>query len=401
MIKNIAFSNYRLFSAKQNMRLAPITVILGKNNIGKSAILKLPLLLQSALAGSTSNAFDKTGENGIVLCDEYRDVVYGKANKSVSLNLEADNGACLDVSFIVDKSDEGEWKTIIEKWSIESRNDKLSICWNYNLSKYVEEGNGNEVIFSGIVPQNTTRQEWVLTMLQAFNIHADYIGPVRHKMAREFRLQPLSKGLFSGNNGELNYSYLVKDHLTVQRELFQEVTSWYETNFDGWTLGVDKTRDPLYSLTMTAGGMRNNLQDTGEGIIQSLPVITAICRDYGEPTLLELEEPGTHLHPAAQGPLAELLARRSISDQTKRYLIETHSLNFILRLRALVAMGVLPLDYVELYYVEYDREQCASNLKSVGLRADGSVASWPKDVFNEAFQEALKIRNAQLNQHRP
>ena len=382
------------------MRIAPITVVFGKNNTGKSAILKLPLLLQSALEDSLKNVFSKTSINDVVLCDEYRDVVYGKANKSVKLNLTSDEGNQLDFSFIVDKSESGEWHTIIETWKLTTRDFCMTIKWDYDQSKYIEEGSNHEIVFRGIIPQNSSKQEMIPDIIHGFYMLTDYIGPIRtSEMKREFRLDAEGVKLYSGKDGRLNYTYLVKDHLSANSKYFNKVSEWYNNNFEGWKLGVDKSRDPVYSLTMTLGSMKNNLLDMGEGIVQSLPVIIAICRDYGCPTLLELEEPGTHLHPAAQGPLAELVAEEVLATPSKKYLIETHSLNFILRLRSLVASGKLPLEAVELYYVEFDKDNSSSCLKSVGLKADGSVERWPEGVFKEAFQEALNIRNAQIKRN--
>lgn len=397
MIRNIIFSNYRLFSSQQSMRLAPITVVFGKNNIGKSAILKLPLLIQSALHEQSPNVFSKTTINEIILCDEFRDVVYGKANKKVQLSISSDDSSLLQFGFIVDKDLTGEWYTIIESWKLISDDFTLNIKWDYDQSKYFEEGSTREIQFQGIKPLNCTEQDRVSDILLHFHQLTDYIGPIRTvDMKREFRLSPIGDKPYSGKDGILNYTYLVKSHLSVERPLFDKVTKWYQKNFDGWKLGVDKSRDPLYSLTMTLGNMKNDLQDMGEGIVQSLPIVTAVCRDYGFPTLLELEEPGTHLHPAAQGPLAELIVSEILDNPSKKFLIETHSLNFILRLRSLVASGKLPLENVELYYVEFDKENSTSCLKSAGLKADGSVTSWPENVFKEAFQEVLNIRKAQI-----
>ena len=64
-----------------------------------------------------------------------------------------------------------------------------------------------------------------------------------------------------------------------------------------------------------------------------------------------------------------------------------------------MASGRLPLDAVELYYVDFDKENSSSNLRSVGLKDDGSVSNWPEGVFKEAFMETLNIRNAQIKRN--
>ncbi|MBK9565149.1 MAG: hypothetical protein IPO37_08205 [Saprospiraceae bacterium] len=64
-----------------------------------------------------------------------------------------------------------------------------------------------------------------------------------------------------------------------------------------------------------------------------------------------VEEPETHLHPAAHGDLAERFVDSFIEDSNKRYLIETHSQNFVLRLRRLIAeKKIKPFD-IALYYI--------------------------------------------------
>ena len=69
--------------------------------------------------------------------------------------------------------------------------------------------------------------------------------------------------------------------------------------------------------------------------------------------MISIEEPELHLHPAAHGNLAELFVE-SLTDTNKNYFIETHSQNFILRLRALVAEGKINCEDLAIYYVDYD-----------------------------------------------
>ena len=55
MINKISFKNYKLFKEKQTLELKPITILIGKNNSGKSAVLKLPVLITSGLEGEGVN----------------------------------------------------------------------------------------------------------------------------------------------------------------------------------------------------------------------------------------------------------------------------------------------------------------------------------------------------------
>lgn len=126
-----------------------------------------------------------------------------------------------------------------------------------------------------------------------------------------------------------------------------------------------------------------------------MPIVIRACRTCPEPTLIILEEPETHLHPAAHGNLAQLIAESTKNDSNKSYLIETHSINFIMRIRRMIAEGLLSVADVSMYYIEYDTETSSSNLRLVDVREDGSVSYWPKGVFEETLQETIAIKKAQ------
>jgi predicted ATPase len=116
-----------------------------------------------------------------------------------------------------------------------------------------------------------------------------------------------------------------------------------------------------------------------------------------ESNLIIIEEPETHLHPAAHGNLAERFVDSYLEDKNRSYLIETHSQNFVLRMRRLVAEGKMKPEQIAIYYVDFDYEQNISNLEDIVVHEDGSVEKWPEGVFGEAVIEARAIMNANIN----
>ena len=62
MINKISFKNYKLFKEKQTLELKPITILIGKNNSGKSAVLKLPTLIEGSLSGEFTQPFENEYE---------------------------------------------------------------------------------------------------------------------------------------------------------------------------------------------------------------------------------------------------------------------------------------------------------------------------------------------------
>lgn len=384
MIKEIQFQKYRIFSDSQNLEMAPITVIFGKNNVGKSAILRLPLLIRNAFDCTTDEVLLPLLPDNTVLFDDPRDLVYGKANHAVEFSIRSEVGTELKFSFFVENEDFGP-KIHLEEWSL-----VLNTTNVVNVHR-VENGNmmtekGELMHFAGISPVDNVS---LLNRLLDFDQDVFYLKAVRELPQRDFRIYGTNN-----NIGSMSfYNALIRDALELQHPLLDNVSKWYEKNFDGWKVTVDKHRAPVFSIVLDNDVVKNNVLDTGMGIVQSLPIVISAYRTYERPSLIILEEPETHLHPAAHGELSQLLAEQA--NQNKRFLIETHSQNFIMRLRCMVAEGSLNLNDVALYYVDYNVEKRKSVLIRIGIDEEGNVENWPEGVFSDALEEALKLRRAQ------
>ena len=172
MIHTIEFTNYRIFSSPQRLRLAPLTVIFGKNNTGKSAILKLPLLIESALNGNSKEVFTKK-VNDVRICEDFRDVVFGKANKAVKIKAINTEGDSIEFSFYVDPTNLNQ-QTQIESWSItSSKGECLTInCGEDNI---LRSESGSIITFDGIIPRDERLKNQIAGILNKFKFSVDYL----------------------------------------------------------------------------------------------------------------------------------------------------------------------------------------------------------------------------------
>ena len=160
---------------------------------------------------------------------------------------------------------------------------------------------------------------------------------------------------------------------------------------------VGNSRSPVYTIELKNDSLPgNNILDTGFGIQQSLPIVIAAYRDYNNPTLVIIEEPETHLNSSAHAEIGQLLAKAAVANRDKRFLVETHSLNLMIRLRTLIAKGELSKEDVALYFVDYDEVKSNSQLREVTVKENGEVENWPEHMFKETLSEALALRNAQM-----
>lgn len=380
MYKKILFERYKIFKTPQELCLKPITILFGKNNSGKSSILTLPQLISNSFNANGVEVVDRDFRQK-ELFSEYKDLIYGRANRAIQISLSNDADQ-LSYSFFID--DTKDVKSHLETWCL-SENNVLIYQWTDD--KFDDTSN----LFSGIVPLKAP--ENIKQKVTSLDYFIDYIGNIRHIVERDMRIGTLSE--YSGWSGEKGYDYLLKDSLTTSRDLIEKVSKWYERTFPGWKLDVDASTQPVYHVILDNGELSINIADAGFGIRQSLPIVIRANRSCVRPTLIILEEPEAHLHPAAHGNLGELLVDSILEDVNKSYLVETHSFNFILRIRALIAQRKITPDKVALYYVDYNAEDKSSNLQNVLIDEEGNVDSWPQGVFEETYDEVVNIRKNQ------
>lgn len=349
MIAKIEFENYRIFKRRQTLEIRPITIIFGKNNSGKSALLKLPSLIDSICKKRSVEGFE-TEINNVPLCEQYHDLIY---NRRSSLDLK-----------------------------IGFENDQRKTTLDF----YVDDN--NKCVANDSCSHN----------FENINFDVDYIGHIRYQNPPlDLRKVP-NLSPFTGIDGANAYQHLIYESEDANSTLCQDVSDWYEANFDNKGILVDKIL-PTYRVLMrdvNSELLKESIRGCGTGIEQSLPIVVRACRKAEKDTLVVIEEPESHLHPSAHGALSELIANSAKKDKNKRYLIETHSKSFILRLRRMIAEENLEKESVALYFVEYDVREESSTLKEILISEDGSVDWWPNGIFEEDMEDILVLARKQL-----
>lgn len=366
MINKITFKNFKLFKQKQTLELRPITILIGKNNTGKSAILKLPVLISSCMEGMPINwklSVGNDSNNFIELGSDFKDLVYNK-NETGAIEL----GVFSDTNFI-----------------------DVAINKQYGILEYKLNGVDIEI------PPTINGFLIAGKPIENLSLNLDYLGAVRiePESVYSYSAEKVEKIGVTGKNA---YPLLIQDFIATEG-LVNKVSDWYKLNFEGWDLKVldsKTTTETNYEIAISNSNINAiNIKQTGQGIHQVLPLIIRSFMNILEKTLIIIEEPETHLHPAAHGSLAERFVDSYLDDKNRNYLIETHSQNFVLRMRRLVAEGKINPDDLAIYYVDFDENE--SLLTEIKVDELGGVESWPIGIFGETSIETRAIYNAQLN----
>ncbi|HNF28055.1 MAG TPA: DUF3696 domain-containing protein [Leptospiraceae bacterium] len=367
MINKISFKNYKLFRTLQEMELRPMTVLIGKNSSGKSAIAKLFTLIEGSLSGSFNEAF-RLINGGVELGAEFKDLIHERKYGQLDFVISSDSESLETkiITFERHPPEIAEWK--YHKGAASTELDGTSVFKGFNSKDYPFE---------------------------SISLNTDYIGPFRQLPERVY--SSLNDSEKIGIYGENAYPILIKDGLTREKKLLSKVSQKYSENFEGWGLQINEDKTPYYQIELTRGNLHINIKDVGQGMSQALPLVVRAFMPTAEETLIIIEQPELHLHPGAHGNLAQIFAE-SLEDKNKRYLIETHSQNFVLRLRRLAAEGKLKREDLIIYYVDFDEEKNESSLKKIEVNSKGQVDFWPEGVFSETLDETIAIRTAQLKE---
>ena len=134
-------------------------------------------------------------------------------------------------------------------------------------------------------------------------------------------------------------------------------------------------------------GVISNLIDVGYGASQVIPILRAILSPSRGP--LFVEQPEIHLHPGAQGAIAEILCEVS---RDRQVIIETHSVHMINRARILVAEGKMDPSNVTINFISRSKE--GSAVHSIPLLGNGDFATeWPSGYgfFDERYQDTMRL----------
>lgn len=431
-LTSIRLCNFKCFEDSGEIPLAPLTVIFGRNNTGKSSILQSLFLFRQTLDSPEHRArFNIAGP--LYVAGGYSDIVYRHAKKrrmEFEFGVQANElSAIVAFKFSSDEPNQPRLLSLRihnpDQWSIEFRNDESRP--ERDLFRSFENGEetgeeGGEGYFNfprgyflpiiGELPgeENKTRNRvrWfarcILDSLQKEVERFRAVGAFRQLPNRLYEYQGKTPEVVDlvGKNA---INALIDDTRNNSR-LLENLNQWIEKT------GHIRVRPPrpisrtakLYDLIVedAISGTSASLVDSGSGVGQALPVFIEGLRTPSEALFL-VQEPETHLHPDAVLAMADFLI--SIVRSGRRVIVETHSEQILLRIRHRIAGArtngakklVLSPDEVSLIYVNKPPKG-PSTATRLNIDKLGQIPDWPRDFMEETSEERLAIMEAMVGQ---
>jgi hypothetical protein len=135
-------------------------------------------------------------------------------------------------------------------------------------------------------------------------------------------------------------------------------------------------------------------RDVGIGISQVLPVLVNAYAEHN--SIIAIEQPEIHLHPALQAELGDVFIRSALGESRNTFLLETHSEHLILRIMRRMRdtvdgelpdgmPPVRPEDVAVLYVQPHG---AASVVRVLELNEEGKLLDpWPGGFFEDRYTE--------------
>lgn len=363
-LTHLTVESYKAFDEPVELDLAPLTIVLGRNNAGKSALVRAPLLATSGFSIQARSPFD-VSLRGQSLGRSLQDCAFDQRLTGLTLGVQV-NGIRV----------------------------RLAAYEQDGVQRIVEASVGDEVF-----PHQPTWPE-----VRDAICHHDVLRGLGERIGwlsdeRTIRPGPADAVVPErlGPDGSGTLAWLHHARRSNRRAGLDALSTWLRDHM-GLALEVRHANGQLECFVRPHNTSAElHPSQVGSGFRQILPVLVALFVYPSEKPapLLVIEHPELHLHPGLHGDVGELLVERARDADGTRLLVESHSDALLLRVRALIAEARISKDDVAVYFVE--QAQRGSWVRRIVLDQTGTPDWWPHGVFAEPTAEFRRIRRALAN----
>ncbi len=442
------WKNFKNFKDTGWIKIKPITIILGPNNVGKTNFIAPFLLMNQTLTSRDTrtplilkgDVYDGGSYREIVNdYDSEKDVFFGfrygthktdkeleevgeyppgsfeitfglgeEGNKRMVLKKTTVYDIYLRRFFEISKGKRkgynysGLGKNSISKEELKAIRTSIpinfvfspnSVLYNYDSTEVEDEREqDDDVGFSKGFSNILSALSFNYTMSRKYLGDLSFIGPLREHPRRVYEITNETYNTV-GTHGENMANLLNK--IGDKQEVLD---SWVKKFGFGDCLKMENLDSNLYAIGFGKSNSERytTIANSGFGASQVLPLmVQALISTEGSLTIAE--QPEIHLNPKLQSTLADLFVYMANNNQ--KIIVESHSEHMMLRLRRLIADKSISADNVAVYFVDQKEEQ--ANIREIKIEDDGHIESheWPPNFFDDALTESMALANEQFKRN--
>lgn len=365
MLNTVVLESFKCFHKEKELSLAPVTIMYGKNGRGKSTVAQsLLLIAQTMVDNNDVSNLLLTGR--YVSLGTFADIVNSSSDKShFSITLKSDEDEIVEMGF-------AELPNKPQMASI----DLLNVNGVSRFEKVSQEASDVE---SEQKTVSATSDIKILQMLKSARyVSAGRLGP-QNSIIRKDSLADDDLGV----NGENLINVLSRKGI----DFLEEVEKALGEVLDGAAISIDNKNSERIELFLNSknGKERFRPVNVGFGYSYVLPVIVAALLAQKD-SLLIVENPEAHLHPAAQSRIMKFLIHVA-KEKNLQLIIETHSDHVVNGMRIAIKEGTL--DACEAHVLYFSDNE--SHAKMITCDKNGTLSDYPDDFLDEWTLQMLKL----------
>ncbi|KYF79573.1 hypothetical protein BE20_14435 [Sorangium cellulosum] len=431
MLRSVLLEGFRSFEHPTAVRFAPLTILAGPNNAGKSSVIQAVLALAQSEQASSGDALLLSG----AWCDlgrfdevvsagspsdqrRFRIGLTGTTPEGLAVDTvwefgspEDEDSALTSASLLSltyafeRRAGRAERRVTGFQWESDNPTDGYQ---GQAAGKAVFAHPGEFLILTIEEPEQHEvgrASQWDRPVREIRPSPLDasrtqYVGPFRSPPQPLYTPRTSMAGPPLGRYGEHTAELLFR-HRTQRTDvtvpgqphedegspILSAINAWWSHLFDGsFALQIDAPARLGFTLSIdTPSAERLGLGQVGLGLSQALPIVTA-CLVSRPGDLLLIETPEAHLHPGAQHRLTSLFIE--LARKGRQVVIETHSEHLVTAAQIAVKEG-LPPDDVAISF--FSQEAGRTVVQEIELNQHGRALRWPPGFFDQAAVDLAEL----------
>jgi predicted ATPase len=344
--------------------LGNLTFLCGRNGVGKSSIIQSLLLLRQTFQ---KNILDEGLDLNKPLCEigTAQDLFYQYAQEEF-----------LEIAL--------------------SFKDNKSYHWKFKF-----DDKKSNATFLDIV-EGASKKPFAYLKQSMFNKRFQYLSaarlaPQESYPKNDYEVERNQQISMEKGRGELVAHFLhhygtkkevfetLRNHNSPFKDILSQTTAWereISANINVKVIDNGRGYELAYNFEVSNGLPTNDFrpENVGFGVTYTLPIIVAIlAAEKG--SLIIVENPEAHLHPAGQAKLVELMC---LAAQVGiQIIVETHSDHIINGSLVALKQGKIEREYIKIYHFDRDESQHAVTMAELEILENGRIRKAPAGFFDQ------------------
>ena len=446
MITQLSLGNFKSWKRIDGMRFAPITGLFGTNSSGKTSILQLLLMIKQTVESTDRlQVLDFGNDKSPANLGSLRDVVFSHVSpgtldwsirwrlaKPLKIQKPEDRSSNLfagdEIGFQVEINENEKKRLFVKRIAYSFAGHKFAMARKSDDKNTYELSvdPSNDFAFQKAVgrpkdlpspvkcygfPNEVNARFQNASFLSDLQLEFErlftgtkYLGPLREHPKRQYPWSGVEPADM-GQRGERVVEAILaarESGLRLRRPgrrpretLEQRVAAWLKELklIDSFRVEpIAKEGGNIYRVQVrrSLNSPEVLITDVGFGVSQILPAIV-LCYYAPEGSIIILEQPEIHLHPAVQAGLADVFIDAATT-RNVQIIFESHSEHLLKRLQRRIAEQKITPETTALYFCE--TENGGSKLTTLDVDLFGDIHNWPKDFFGDQFGEMAAMTRA-------